>query len=269
MRYSRFKKQIEGGSTTSRRPRATPASPKKPRGPKKEKDSPSKRVKTEGRRTSGSAAAIKHEQHGESQEQASTRVSDADCEMQDEIESEDLYTAHDTEIRVKHEPGMRSSIRADSVFMMPTPNPSTPRYSPSPSPSQSAAHSFQTSISDLDLMNPFGMPGYETAPGYLRSNEFDRGYTERTLYDNAARDEYLAGAGGSGGNAYGNLLGGLSDLPLPSSLPEHHNYGMWNHGASGNNRSALKGENMEVTQVREGDVLVKTEPRWEEAYRQL
>lgn len=262
MRYSRFKKQIEGGGTTStRRPRATPASPKVPRGPKKEKgpDSPNKRVKTE-RKASGSGGDVGVKSKP-SHDQTSTPMTNGDENMQHSVERSDSCNLYG-EIKVKPEPGLRSNhgIRASSlIYQQPTPNPSTSGglYSPSPSPSLSANHSFQTSISDMELMSSFNMnvPYSPTTASYL---------TAHHSYDGSAsvsRNEYPGG-----GHEYGSLLNGMEINNDGSGVEA---YDIWGQASSHHTSAAgpsFKGEDMESGN---GSVLVKTEPRWEDAYHHV
>lgn len=97
------------------------------------------------------------------------------------------------------------------------------------------------------------VPYSPTTAGYLSAHH---------NYDGGAgvsRNEY------SGGHQYGGLLGRI-EISNDSGVVE---YDMWGQAASHNTGAAgqsFKGEDMEFG---EGSVLVKTEPRWEDAYRQV
>lgn len=290
MRYSRFKKQMEGGTAPAKsRARTTPSTstPKKPREKTNnitKKESPNKRVKTEdGRKnSSGSVLALKNERAELSEGMGMGALSFASISASASSFTTDAHSVRDAssgpserrpsamypqraedEIRVKQESGHHhrsqnannpaSYIRANSVLMMPTPNPSTPRYSASPSPceqgSQSQSHSFQAGLGDMGMMGDFGMQGFGNgAEGYLQG-----------------AGEGFGGVGGYGGEMggpgeYETLLGGMG-----IGVGEE-GYGIWSQGMDGMG-VAVDGVEHRGAEGRAGNVLVKTEERWDDAYR--
>jgi hypothetical protein len=230
MRYSRFKKQMDG-TATARRPRG-PNSPRK-----------SKVEKNKSPRKGKGKAKEEDEESQSSGIKAEPGMSSRQGTAESEAVSERM------EKRVKLEPGLRFGAASTSHSeSQPTPRtmPNTPtsssRYvreaSASPSPGPHSDHE-RFDAGEMDEMGfSFGMhgdePGMPGMPGMyapLIGGEFEMGH--------------LGGIGGMG------MQMGMGDMYK----------GLWqgnSHGGNGGQR--MHGE---------GGVHVKTEPRWEEAYRHV
>ncbi len=268
MRYSRFKKQIEGTTSVPRKPRnSNPNSPKKARVSKASKDTAAaKKVKNERRGShddNDGEGRIKLES-GDSQVTDAGSTSETPAEMG----MGDLYSAspvagpspsdftHNPNNRIKQEPGLRA--RSETAYMMPTPNTSTyASMSPSPSLSSQMHHSAATSfqnvgnMADMDLMTSFNhIPGDES------------------LYEPLMAGHEFGVSGMGGGMSIGNpydMWGGGHAGQVQMSGASHASRGGGMGPAVHDSQGSFKGE----MEVGEGGVLVKTEPRWEDTYHQM
>ncbi len=160
-----------------------------------------------------------------------------------------------SEKRVKLEPGLLGLTSRAENQQQPTPRtmpgtPSSGRYlreasasaSPSPGPnSLEEREEDEERFGEMDEMGfSFGMGGEDALPGMPMCAPF-------------SGSEYAMGAGfGVGGMGMQMGMGDMYE-------------GLWQgHGNSGHGGSGTGGSGM-----REGGVHVKTEPRWEEAYRHI
>ncbi|KAN0110137.1 hypothetical protein V8E51_006524 [Hyaloscypha variabilis] len=249
MRYSRFKKQMDGTATV-RRPRGPntnsprkakvekPKSPRKGKGKAKEEEAEEERVKMEP----GMGMGYGERQGTVESEALSASHNERDCDRER------------AEKRVKLEPGLALGISQSESLPTPKTMPNTPsssRYvreaeasaSPSPGPSER----FEEEMSEMDEMGfsfggmhgEEGLPGMYAAPPQMMGEGLAPGF-----------------AGG-----YGMGMGMQMGLGDPyEGLWHGHGHGHANAGHGGQRSAMLGGE---------GSVHVKTEPRWEEAYRHV
>ncbi|KAE9371969.1 hypothetical protein N431DRAFT_482855 [Stipitochalara longipes BDJ] len=233
MRYSRFKKQMEG-TATIRRPRG----PNSPRKTKVEKSAKSPRK--------GKGKAKEEEEEEPVKMEPVSR--------QGTVESEHVSEREGTgrmEKRVKLEPGLALGGATTSFSeSLPTPRtmPNTPTSSSqyareaSASPSPGPSERFEAGdMSEMDEMGfSFGMHGNDGLPG---------------MY--AAPPMMGEGMGPGFAGGFGMGMGMQMGLGDPyEGLWQGHGHAHGGHGGQG---SGMPGG--------ERGVHVKTEPRWEEAYR--
>jgi hypothetical protein len=250
MRYSRFKKQMDGTATKARtRGPNTPNSPRK----NNSKVSKSPR-KGQGQ---GKGKAKEEEVDDEDSQTSGIKPEPGMSSRQGTAESEALSEriAARAEKRVKMEPGLVGVARWSENQQQPTPRtmpgtPSSGRYlreasaSPSPGPnSHSQSDHEERFDGEIDEMGfSFGMAGGEALPGM-------------PMYAPFAGGEFGMGSGfGVGAGGMGMQMG-MGDIY--EGLWQGH--GQSEHGGSGHGESGMQ----------EGGVHVKTEPRWEEAYRHV
>jgi hypothetical protein len=230
MRYSRFKKQMDGTATVRR-----------PRGPNSPRKKVEKNVNKSPRKGKGKA-----------REEEDERIVKPEPEMgsrEGTVESEAVSEGLRMEKKVKLEPGL---VAASSSASEPTPRtmPGTPsstsRYirevSTSPSPGPSDHERFEgAGMSQMDEMGfSFGMHGNEGLPG---------------MYGSApSMGEGMGSGFGIGGMGMG--------LGMQMGMGDPYE-GLWHghHGLGGNTDNGIP--------AGERGVHVKTEPRWEDAYRHL
>jgi hypothetical protein len=246
MRYSRFKKQMDGTATVRR-----------PRGPNSNSNSPRKAKVEKPKSPRKGKGKAKEEEEAEGERvKMEPGMGMGHGERQGTVESETLSASHHerAEKRVKLEPGLALGISQSESLPTPKTMPNTPsssRYareaeasaSPSPGPSER----FEEEMSEMDEMGfSFGaMHGEEGLPGMYGAPPQMTG-------------EGLA-PGFVGG--YGMGMGMQMGLGDPyEGLWHGHGHGHANLGHSGQRSAMLGGE---------GSVHVKTEPRWEEAYRHV
>jgi hypothetical protein len=217
MRYSRFKKQMDGTATVRR-----------PRGP----NSPRKKVEKNKSPRKGKSKANK----GEEDDDEAEKIKLEPGSRQGTVESDAGSERH--ERKVKLEPGLGVASSSES---QPTPRtmPGTPssRYvreaSASPSPGPSEWFDRAGDMSEMDEMGvSFGMPGEEAGMASM----------------------YAPMMGEGVGGGFGMGMGMQMGLGDPFG-------GHWQGGHGGQGGGGI--------QVGEGGVLVKTEPRWEDAYRHV
>jgi hypothetical protein len=238
MRYSRFKKQMDGTASV-RRPRG----PNSPRRAKVEKSSNKSPRKGKGK--------AKDEEDGEGRVKAEPEMGSS---RQGTVESEGAGAEERRERRIKLEPGLGLGLASASHSEgQPTPRtmpntPSSSRYvreasaSPSPGPSERFEGG---DMSEMDEMGfSFGMHGEEAMPG---------------LYGGAP----LMGEGLGGNEAFGGGFGMGMGMQMGLGDPFE---GLWQGHGHPHGGHTGQGSSMHAG---EGRVHVKTEPRWEEAYRHV
>jgi hypothetical protein len=224
MRYSRFKKQMDGTAAVRR-----------PRGP----NSPRKKVekKTSPRKSKSKSKAGKEEEDDEDHDGEKVKLEvmgmgSASGSRQGTVESD--AGSERMEKRVKLEPGVGVASSSEALNT-PQTMPGTPsegsrfvrEASASPSPGPSERFDGAGEIGEMDEMGfSFGMHGEEAGIGGL----------------------YAPMMGEGMGGGFGMGMGMQMGLGDPFE-------GLWQGGGG--------------MQVGEGGVHVKTEPRWEEAYRHV
>jgi len=207
MRYSRFKKQMDGTSAV-RKPRNPSSSPRKP---KVEKNKSPKKVKERKNSDDGDIKA----EAGESQDTQIEGTPEAGTPI-------DPHSHHGSPAHmVKREPGHPSG------------------YPLTPMGSQSQSHSPSPGFGEMDGMNEmmasFGMPGHEQALYHHHHQGVG------VMVDADPRHVY--------GNGMGMHMGIADPFVNEGQVPWYQQQGREEGHAPG--------------------VLVKREPRWEEAYRQV
>jgi len=228
MRYSRFKKQMDGTATV-RRPRG----PNSPRKKVEKKPSPRKgKSKAGGKQEDEDGGGY----HGEvKSEPGSSRQGTVESDGDGGAGSERV------EKRVKLEPGVGVGVASSSGTPRTMPSTPSSRYVREASASPSEPFEAAGDMSEMDEMGfSFGMQGEE--PGMAGI------YTP------------MMGEGLGVGGGFGMGMGMSMQMGLGDSFE-----GLWQggqgHGHGGQGSGRL--------QVGEGGVLVKSEPRWEEAYRHV
>jgi hypothetical protein len=254
MRWSRFKKQMDGTATKTRTrgPNNNPNSPRKNNTTSKISKSPRK---GQGKGKAKEEAEVEDEDSQNSGIGIGIKPEPGMSSRQGTAESEALSEriAGRGEKRVKMEPGLTGVASRGENQQQPTPKtmpgtPSSGRYlreasaSPSPGPN-SHSHSDHDERFDgeMDEMGfSFGMAGEDALPGMPM---------------------YATFAGGEFGMGTGFGVGGMGMQMGIGDMYE----GLWQgSGQSGNGGSGHGGSGMQ-----ERGVHVKTEPRWEEAYRHV
>jgi len=217
MRFSRYKKQMDGTAAVRR-----------PRDP----NSPRKKVEKNKSPRKGKSKSNKKEEDDDDGEKIKLEPGSRQGTVESDAGSERL------EKKVKREPGLGATSSSESQHT-PRTLPGTPgsRYvreaSASPSPGPSERFHGAGDMSDMDEMGfSFGMPGEEAGMAGM----------------------YAPMMGEGTGSGFSMGLGMQMGLGDPFA-------GLWHGGNGGQGGGGI--------QVRESDVLVKTEPRWEEAYRQV
>ena len=228
MRYSRFKKQMDGTAT---KPRARgPNSPRK------------QRVEKKPRKSKGKGNDAKAESEDEDDE----RVKPEPGMRHGTVESDRVSAADGGRMqkRVKLEPGVGVASSSGTPRTMPGTPGSSNRYlrevsaSPSPGPSERFDAGDMSDMGEMGFS--FGIPGEEAGiPG---------------MYDAPMMNEGMGGGFGMGMPlqiGFGEPFEGLWQGGAHAHAPAH------GRGYGGPGGSGLHHES----------VMVKTEPRWEEAYR--
>lgn len=205
MRYSRFKKQMDG-TPTVRKPRNPSASPRKS---KVEKNKfPNKKIKERNPSTDDNKIKAEAGEAGSSQ--------DTYIEGTPEARPDSQYGSP-VHI-VKREPGLQSG------------------YPLTPMGSQSQSHSPSPGfgeVSDMEMMASFGMPNHAGMAG------------EQGLYHQEV------GVMPDSSHGFG--------ISMPMEMSDSY-AGLWHQQAHAEAQAQEEGR---------GGTLVKTEPRWEEIYRQV
>ncbi|CZR53678.1 uncharacterized protein PAC_03558 [Phialocephala subalpina] len=257
MRYSRFKKQMDG-TASIRRPRNPASSSSTPRRSRVEKNESPKKIKKNSSSHSHSHSQIKSEHAGDESREGTVDSSyGVEMGMSGEM------------VRVKKERESKSRLQsqaqneAESPYnqdhissngMLLTPLPSTPTYtprycierSPSPSPNSHPSHQNQESFTSQSLDE------YVTSFGI--DNQVGHGVSEGLFGE-------VVGHGGIYDHGMG-MSPGLG-MGMEGSFES-----LWDPNSS-MSQSQSQGQSQSQSQGGRGGVLVKIEPTWEEAYNHV
>ncbi|KAF8856286.1 hypothetical protein BDZ45DRAFT_691913 [Acephala macrosclerotiorum] len=266
MRYSRFKKQMDGNAPT-RRPRNGTSSSSTPKRSRVEKNESPKKMKRGSASHPHSHSNIKLE-HAGNESREGTVESGYGMEMGMSGEMVRVKKEKESKSRLlaqtEESPYTNASDPISSNGMLMTPLPSTPTYTPryciekSPSPNPS--------------------PSNPSLPSHQNQNQ--ESFTSQSL------DDYVTSFGisspgigsGVGEGLFGEVIGHGPDV-YGHGLGMSPGLGMGMEGSFGSefwdpsssmSRSQSQGQSqVQGQQGGRGEVMVKTEPRWEEAYRHV